>query len=179
MAEFPSVRSSYSVVKVPQFQTLIVKYGNWVEQRRALQTNPNYKFTLQFELLDPSDADLILAFFVARKGAYEAFYLTNPEEAYRSSIWVAATTYSEGTIIRPITANGRSYKCTTAGISGNSEPTWPTTNNESVTDGTSPNEVIWEENSYLVRFEEDMMNFDYFSYSLYNLGSISFIEVPE
>jgi hypothetical protein len=129
---------------------------------------------MQFELLDPSEADEILAFFIARKGAYEAFYLQLLEEAYRSTVWTASTVYSVGDIVRPVTANGRSYKCTTGGTSGSSQPTWPTTFHGTVGDGS----VVWTENSYLVRFEEDIINFDYFSYSLYNLGTLTFIEVP-
>lgn len=175
MADFPAVSSSYSIVKTPQFQTLVIKYGNWVEQRRALQTNPSYKLAMQFDLLDPTDADLIIKFFILRKGAYESFNITNPEEAYRSRYWLANTAYVLNDIVRPVTANGRSYKCTTAGTSGASQPTpWPTTFHGTIGDSG----VTWTENSYLVRFEEDMMNFDYFTYSLYNLGTITFIEVP-
>ncbi|MCD6418865.1 hypothetical protein J7M00_08805, partial [bacterium] len=66
---------------------------------------------------------------------YKAGYnLTQP------SAWSASTAYSEGDYIRPTSANGYSYECTVAGTSGSSEPTWPTTLGETVTDGT----VTWE-----------------------------------
>jgi hypothetical protein len=40
-------------------------------------------------------------------------------------------------IVTPITKNGRKYTCTTAGTSGATEPTWPTTVGNTVTDGTA------------------------------------------
>jgi hypothetical protein len=41
--------------------------------------------------------------------------------------------------VTPVTKNGRKYICTTAGTSGATEPTWPTTVGNTVTDGTA----IW------------------------------------
>lgn len=43
--------------------------------------------------------------------------------------------------VLPATPNGRIYKVTTAGITGAGEPTWPTTNGGTVTDGTA----VWTE----------------------------------
>ena len=42
-------------------------------------------------------------------------------------------------VVTPVTKNGRKYICTTAGTSGATEPTWPTTVGNTVTDGTA----IW------------------------------------
>lgn len=41
----------------------------------------------------------------------------------------------------PAVKNGRMYKCTTAGTTGASEPTWPTTSGATVADGTA----VWTE----------------------------------
>jgi len=56
-----------------------------------------------------------------------------------ASAWVASTAYSAGDEVEPTTANGFVYVCTTAGTSDASEPTWPTTVGDTVTDGT----VVW------------------------------------
>jgi hypothetical protein len=61
---------------------------------------------------------------------------TNGEGA---GTWAATTAYSAGDYIIPTTPNTRFYKCTTAGTSGASEPTWPTTTGGTVVDGT----VTW------------------------------------
>ncbi len=51
--------------------------------------------------------------------------------------------YSLGEIVRPTTGNSRSYRVTTAGTSGGSEPTWPTTAQGTVTSGS----VVFRETS--------------------------------
>lgn len=58
-----------------------------------------------------------------------------------ATAWAATTTYAVGDVVRPSTANGHVYKCIVAGDSGGSEPTWPTTAELQVTDGT----VTWRE----------------------------------
>ena len=57
------------------------------------------------------------------------------------SAWASGTSYSEGSIVVPTTRNGLRYRATNDGTSGSSEPTWPTTSGETVTD----NGVTWEE----------------------------------
>jgi hypothetical protein len=48
-----------------------------------------------------------------------------------------ATIQRQGATVTPITKNGRKYICTTAGTSGATEPTWPTTIGNTVADGTA------------------------------------------
>jgi hypothetical protein len=57
--------------------------------------------------------------------------------------WAAATTYARNKIVVPTTPNGHWYYSyyTTTGITGASEPTWPTTANAQVADGG----VTWQE----------------------------------
>lgn len=51
--------------------------------------------------------------------------------------WAATTAYALGDRVQPVTPNGFVYECTTAGTSGGSEPTWPTTPiGDTVNDGT-------------------------------------------
>ena len=56
------------------------------------------------------------------------------------SAWVASTAYSLGGIVKPTGGYGGCvYECTTAGTSGTTEPTWPTSNGATVSDNT----VTW------------------------------------
>lgn len=56
-------------------------------------------------------------------------------------LWAASTAYALNDYAVPVTHNGRVYKVTTAGTSGATEPTWPTTAGGTVADGT----VVWTE----------------------------------
>lgn len=52
-------------------------------------------------------------------------------------MWVATTAYTTADSIQPTTPNTYRYKCTTAGTSAGSEPTWPTGGlGSTVVDGT-------------------------------------------
>lgn len=57
--------------------------------------------------------------------------------------WVASTPYALGDVVVPTTANGHQYVCTVAGTSSSTQPTWPTTQGTTVTDGT----VTWTEDA--------------------------------
>uniref|UniRef100_A0A6H1Z6V4 Uncharacterized protein n=1 Tax=viral metagenome TaxID=1070528 RepID=A0A6H1Z6V4_9ZZZZ len=55
-------------------------------------------------------------------------------------IWVAETAYEEDDVVRPTSLSsftGYTYICTTAGTSDTTEPTWPTTEDGTVADGTA------------------------------------------
>jgi len=172
---FPAIKSRYGCVRIPMFDTTIVRYGSRVEQRLANIPEPYHKFVVQVKTRNIAITDQILAFFIDHQGAYKAFYFQSSDEAYRDRSWAAATVYAAGAIVRPTTPNGRSYKCTTAGTShAATQPTWPTTYHGTVND----NGVVWTENSYLVRFEEDAINLQGVYRTLYDLGQITLIEVP-
>jgi hypothetical protein len=56
--------------------------------------------------------------------------------------WQASTSYADGTdgdIVTPTSFNNRRYLCTTPGVSGGTQPTWPTAYAATVTDGS----VVW------------------------------------
>jgi hypothetical protein len=54
---------------------------------------------------------------------------------------LVSTAYTTTQFVLPATPNGHIYKCTTAGTSGGTAPTWPTTPGSTVADGT----VVWTE----------------------------------
>lgn len=56
--------------------------------------------------------------------------------------WQPNTAYSVGAFVTPTTGSpNRVYRCTTAGTSGSTEPSWPNTDNATVNDGT----CVWTE----------------------------------
>lgn len=175
MATFPTTPRPATVIKVPSFSTLVVGYGNNIEQRIQLNSSERYQFNLSFTAREVSSMDVFIEFFLARKGSFESFYFQNTAEAYRSVIWATGVAYSVGDIVRPVTANGRSYRCTIAGTSAGSEPTWGVVVNGTTADGG----VTWTENTYTVRFAADEQQFDYFYRSLMNQGTISLVTCTE
>lgn len=54
--------------------------------------------------------------------------------------WTATASKSIGDMVRPTTPNSRVFKCTTAGTTGSSEPTWDTV----VGNDTTDNDIVWE-----------------------------------
>ena len=54
---------------------------------------------------------------------------------------IRSTAVSTGDTVIPATANGRLYRCTTAGTTGASEPTWSTTAGGTTSDGSA----VWTE----------------------------------
>lgn len=66
--------------------------------------------------------------------------------------WSGSASITLGAYRVPTTPNGHFYKCTTAGTTSSSEPTWPT-NGGTVTDGT----VVWTDQGTIVA----VLNTDY------------------
>jgi len=63
--------------------------------------------------------------------------------------WASSTLYALNDIVRPGTDNGLFYKCTTAGTSGATHPTWPTTLSGTVSDGNAAWKQIGSSRVYL------------------------------
>lgn len=89
-------------------------------------------------------------------------------------VWVAATAYTLGTIRRPIAANGRRYRVSTAGTShASTEPTWPTTTGNTVVDGT----VTWTDigKDPFGQFDDALtaMELDFEAYRAAGVGDLS------
>lgn len=65
-------------------------------------------------------------------------------KAWGAGAWQADTVYSVDNIVKPTVENGYLYRCTSGGTSASSEPSWPTTFGNTVSDGG----VTWECWSY-------------------------------
>ncbi len=74
-------------------------------------------------------------------------YLDDPSAL---TAWAASTALTAKTLRRPTTSNGYQYEVTTAGTTGTTEPTWPTTIGATVTNGTvvftCRGREIWDSN---------------------------------
>lgn len=86
-------------------------------------------------------------------GGYIHQVATNSQQMYHRysnnnsntpAAWTASATKALNNTVNPTVPNGYFYTCSTAGTTGTAEPTWPTTANATVTDGT----VVWTANWY-------------------------------
>jgi len=59
------------------FLTIISELEGQQEQRRNKRTIPRRKFRLLWKVLVTADIDILFNFFIARKGAFEAFNFVN------------------------------------------------------------------------------------------------------
>jgi len=84
--------------------------------------------------------------------------------------WAGLTTYSMGDFVVSTTKNGHRYRCTTAGTSAASEPTWPTTKAGTVVDGT----ITWTENGKLPVLKDNIDALTYGSYTVVENKYIKF-----
>jgi uncharacterized protein (TIGR02217 family) len=84
LAVFPSLAGlEYPVVRTPIFRTLIQETASGAESRAALQLYPRWQWTLSFNFLrDDSNNEFrtLLAFFLARKGAFDAFLFEDSDD---------------------------------------------------------------------------------------------------
>lgn len=71
-----------------------------------------------------------------------AGYKQGRNEQTTVSTWQANTAYAVDDVVIPTQSNGHKYICITAGTSGSTEPSWPTSSGATVNDGS----VRWREN---------------------------------
>lgn len=161
---FPSVSPSLSFFEIPEFSTHIISYGNKIEQRIQGNSAERWRFKLWWRVLSEQDKQTLQQFFLARKGAFEAFTFNHPNPSQvigtNSQNYTCIKTHTADSTNRPIT--GASYT-TYWTQSGNRGITW-----------VSGDKYKYE---FLVRFKEDASNFEYFVYKLWRLNEIELIEV--
>lgn len=77
MATFPESSPSprYPLVVEPEFNTLISGFDGRGEQRRKKSLYPKYNVTVKYDNISVAEAKTLWEFYIARSGAYEAFYI--------------------------------------------------------------------------------------------------------
>jgi len=76
MATFPEdPKPIYPLIVTPIWKTLVSQQGTGKEQRRQKSLFPIYDVTVQYYALSAADAKTLWEFYMARKGAFETFYI--------------------------------------------------------------------------------------------------------
>jgi len=76
MATFPeSPIPIYPLIVEPEWKTLISGFDGGGEQRRQKQLFPKYNVVVNYDALSETAEQILWDFYMARKGAYEAFYI--------------------------------------------------------------------------------------------------------
>ena len=82
MAQFPTVPKPQEPYKLTLvWKTIISAFDSAVEQRRQKQTYAKYNVSVIYNALSGANFQTLWNFYVARKGAYEAFYFYTLETA--------------------------------------------------------------------------------------------------
>lgn len=89
---------------------------------------------------DVSSAEVAGTNYTAGGKALTTVTVTKTAANSWATTWAASTAYKLGDIVRPTSGNGYVYRCTVAGTSAGSEPTWPTTIGGTVADSG----VTWQ-----------------------------------
>ena len=71
---------SYVFTETPEFKTLVSKYENGAEQRRAVRSAPIRSWQLVFSNVPKSVYQAINTFFLSKLGQLESFTWTNPND---------------------------------------------------------------------------------------------------
>ncbi len=114
--------------------------GGFVFQTNGLENSSTvYKTRFRINSLD---CTIGLGFSQYNTTNYKTDRFFGLRYAKPSAAWQASTSIALNEYRRPTVANGRRYYASTAGNTGSSEPTWPTTAGATVSDGS----VVWTEN---------------------------------
>jgi len=84
---------NYPYIEDTAFNVAVQVYENWSEQRRLISAQPRKVFTCNFYPLTKTEADLIKAFYIARKASYEQFLFDNPLDLIRYTVRFVENTF--------------------------------------------------------------------------------------
>lgn len=146
---------TYTVLKTPEFGTIVQKAPNGYELRVSQMVNPLWHFALTYDYLYdtyPSanntkayypytDLSTLLGFFMQHQGQWDDFLFNDPTDnsvgpAILTTAWTAKTRF--GVNMGVLDSGNHWQKCTTAGTTGSSVPTF-NHSGSTTTDGT----VVW------------------------------------
>jgi hypothetical protein len=187
MATFPesSPTPLYPLIIEPEFKTLISDKDGGGEQRRQKLLYPKYNVTVEYNPLSISDAKTIWEFYIARKGASEAFYIYDfsllPATSFNHSKEYCGTGDGTTTIFDIPGKSTSSQTIYMDGIDETSNVTILTGGGESNSDRAQfdvaapvSGKIITADFTGLlrmrVRFLEDKMTREAFNYKLFQYG---------
>jgi len=132
---------TFTTLKTPEFSTLVQGSPNGYELRVAQSNNPIWHFSLTYDYLYDTyssaqntmpytpytDLSTLMGFFMARQGKFDDFLFTDPTDhsvgpALQTTAWTRLTRQGLNTGI--LDSGNHWQKCTTAGTTGGSIPTF-------------------------------------------------------
>ena len=187
MATYPTDPSpNYPLIVIPVFKTIISKLDGGKEQRRSKFTFPKYNVTVNYNGgLGTADASTILDFFLNRRGAYEAFYIIDYTALTHVNLYVGTGDGATDTFDLPATNTSsrtvyldNDEETPSQYFSGGGEG-----GADRVEFSSAPGNgviITADLTGYLrchVRFAQDMLNRELFSYQLQRFGTVELIGV--
>lgn len=190
MAKFPeSPVPNYTLTLTPKWRTLITQLGENTEQRTAKQLYPQFDVTVNFVAM-PSATDMMILwdFYKARQGAYEGFYIYDPQ--------LHATVYPAHTGLYIDTADGSTTTFDIPGRSTSSQSIYVNGVEQTLTTdytiGTGTGAESSDQVSFVVdpsagdivtcdftgimripvRFADDRLSFELFEATIWRTGAI-------
>lgn len=164
MSIFPDITPSPVLIEKPIFDTIIINYGNKVEQRISQSVSERWEYIVRYNSLSDTDKETIQDFFIARKGSYESFTFNHPRPSQvigtDAQNWTCILTHDSTADNRPVT--GADY-ATNWELGGDRGLLW----------------VLGRKykKEFTVRFKEDAANFSYFQYMLWEYGKVELVQV--
>ncbi len=179
MAVFPAVQPSYGTIIDPTWRTQISGFDTGSEQRMSKRQFPIFDFKLKLPKLSKADATLIWAFYNARRGAYEAFYIFAPEsddyvglfvaegDATRTTFDLPGKSTSTRTLYRNGAVQSSGFSYLTGGGQGSADRV-------QFTVAPAVGDIISIDMTCILRvkarFKEDRLPKEYFDFMLYTFG---------
>lgn len=90
-----------SIKEDPNFAVDVLEYEDTSEQRQLSGETPKFVWACETDTLNTAEKDTLRTFYLARKGAYQAFYWTNPIDSTQYTVRFVPKTFKvqdQGTV---------------------------------------------------------------------------------